>query len=128
VKYSSYHRDVAARPLVAWAAAAILSMGALLGSSSAMAAPPANTFIGNQATASYVDANGIAQLATSNLVQTQVQQVGAFTLTADNTKAAAIGNAVYAPHTLTNTGNGADNFTVAITDNAAAFTFSKIEV
>jgi len=103
----------------------------LLGASNALAAaPPANTLIGNQASAAYKDSNGASQLATSNLVQTLVQQVGAFTLTSDNTKSAAGGNTVYAPHTLTNTGNGPDAFTVVITDDttAANFNFTKIEV
>lgn len=128
MRINTPRNGTASRLIAAWAGTAILSLGVLFGASTAMAAPPANTLIGNQATASYLDGNGTQQLATSNLVQTQVQQVGSFTLTADNTKSGAIGNTVYAPHTLTNTGNGVDQFTIAVTDNAAGYTFSRVEV
>ena len=123
MKIHSPHRDRAVRSAVAWASTVLLSLGTLLGSSSASAAPPANTFISNLATASYVDGNGANQQATSNAVQTQVQQVGSFTLdavsqpspaTLTNTKTGASGNTVYAPHTLTNTGNGTDSFNIVV--------------
>lgn len=123
MKPSTSRRAMALRPVVAWAGAAILSLGALFGATNALAAPPpANTLIGNQATGSYLDSTGASQLATSNLVQTQVQQVGAFTLdtvnqpttTVFNTKTGAPGTVVYAAHTLTNTGNGADAFTITV--------------
>jgi uncharacterized repeat protein (TIGR01451 family) len=113
-----------------------LTLGFLFGSSSVFAAaPPANTVIGNQASASYSDAGGNTQLATSNLVQTTVQQVGSFTLdafgtvttTVVNTKIGAAGSIVYAPHVLTNTGNGSDTFTLSVAEDATT-RFSKIEV
>lgn len=117
------------------AASAALMLGLLLASGSALAAPPpANTVIGNQASATYQDPNGASQTATSNLVQTTVQQVGAFTLdgfstettTVVNNKTGAAGATVYAPHVLTNTGNGSDTFTISVVDAPA--TFSKVEV
>lgn len=77
------------------------------------AAPAANSLIGNTATASYTDASAVNRTATSNTVQTVVQQVGSFTLTADNTRIVAPGGQVVYPHTLTNTGNGGDTFTLA---------------
>ncbi len=125
-------------PRALWAGAAALTMSFLFGSSDALAAaPPANTIIGNQASATYLDPNGASQLATSNLVQTTVQQVGSFnldgrtTVTTDviNKKIGAAGAIVYAPHVLTNTGNGTDKFTITIDGTTAPPDgFSKIEV
>ena len=128
-------RSIGLRPSASWAGAAALTLGFLFGSSTALAAaPPANTVIGNQASATYSDAAGTTQLATSNLVQTTVQQVGSFTLdsvnqvttTIVNTKIGAAGSIVYAPHTLTNTGNGTDTFTLTV--DADTDKFSKVEV
>ncbi|MBS74836.1 hypothetical protein, partial [Variovorax sp.] len=67
-------------PRTLWAGAAALTLSFLFGSDALAAAPPANTIIGNQASATYLDPNGASQLATSNLVQTTVQQVGSFNL------------------------------------------------
>jgi len=102
-----------------------MGAGALLFESGALATvPAANAIIGNQATAAYTDSSGNTQLATSNLVQTQVQQVGSFNLdtfttattTVQNTKTNAAGTIAYAPHVLTNTGNGTDTFTINVTN------------
>ncbi|HEX5632849.1 MAG TPA: hypothetical protein VFX50_06455, partial [Gemmatimonadales bacterium] len=61
-----------------------LAIGAIAGfAAPVLAAPPAGTSIGNQATASYLDATSTPRTATSNLVTTIVQQVASFTLTAD---------------------------------------------
>lgn len=129
------HRSGLAPRALRVGAAAALTMNFLFGSSGALAAaPPANTVIGNQASATYLDPNGASQLATSNLVQTTVLQVGSFnldaktTVTTDvvNTKTGAAGATVYAPHVLTNTGNGPDKFTVNVAANAS--TFTKVEV
>ena len=79
----------------------------------AKSAPPAGTPIGNQASATYLDASNTARTATSNLVTTIVQQVASFTLTANGARTAAPGGQAVFPHTLTNTGNGADNFSLA---------------
>lgn len=118
-----------------WGALAAVAAVFLLGSSAAFAAaPPANSVIGNQASVSYLDPNGNAQVASSNLVQTTVQQVGSFTLDAQttgttfvaNTKTGAAGAVVYAPHVLVNTGNGSDSFNIKVTKGAGLF--SKIEI
>ncbi len=124
-------------PRALWAGAAALTLSFLFGSSGAFAAaPPANTVIGNQASATYLDPNGASQLATSNLVQTTVQQVGSFNLdtytgettNVVNTKTGAAGTTVYAPHVLTNTGNGTDTFTFTVTAPASPSGFTKVEV
>jgi uncharacterized repeat protein (TIGR01451 family) len=119
-----------------WRGLAALAASFLIGSVGALAAPaPANTVIGNQASASYQDASGNAQVATSNLVQTTVQQVGSFTLDGKsatnspldvvNTKSGAAGAVIYMPHVLTNTGNGADSFSIKV-DSSTKFT--KVEI
>ena len=56
---------------VAFFAACTISFGA----SAAAAAPPAGTPIGNQASATYLDATSTTRTVTSNLVTTIVQQV-----------------------------------------------------
>src|SRR3989442_15193156 len=87
-------------------------------------APPANTQIGNQATATYTDASNTQRTATSNLVVTIVQQVASFTITTDGqSKFAAPGGQVVFPHTITNTGNGADTFTLSVSNNAGGDNF-----
>lgn len=86
------------------------------------AAPAANTVIGNQASASYTDNSGNSFTATSNLVTSTVQQVYSFTLDADGqTKQAVQGQYVSFPHTLKNTGNGADNYTLTVDGGAQVF-------
>ena len=91
-------------------------------------APAANTVIRNQASVSYVDANSKPQSATSNEVSTTVAQIGGVTLSNDGTKSAAAGNTVYIPHTVTNTGNGTDSFTITSVDSPAQGTFSNIAI
>lgn len=77
------------------------------------AAAPAGSVIGNQATATYTDAGSVSRSATSNLVQTTVQQVKSFTLnTTPQTRTAAPGSTVYYPHYITNTGNGSDTYSL----------------
>ncbi len=105
--------DQQRHPLAIW-----LFIASLLFSLTLQAAPPlAGTLIQNQASASYKDAGGIEQVATSNVVETLVQQVGAMTLVQDQTRLGAAGNSVYFPHVLTNTGNGDDTFSLTATDN-----------
>ena len=124
-------------PRKTWAGAAILTLGFLFGSSAVMAAaPPANTTIGNMASATYLDPNGNSHFANSNRVETTVQQVGSFTLdtvstvttTVINTKTGGAGFTVYAPHVLTNTGNGTDTFTLKIEAPAMPNGFSQVQV
>src|SRR5690348_8370443 len=93
----------------------------------AQTAPLAGTAIGNQASATYTDASNVPRTATSNLVQTIVQQVASFTLTADNAKTAAPGAQVVYPHTLKNTGNGQDSFPLTL-GTAGAFTHTSAAI
>ena len=96
------------------AAATILAFAA----DRAHAQPPAGTSIGNQATASYLDASSTSRTVTSNLVTTIVQQVASFSLTADGSVLAAPGAQAVFPHILTNTGNGADSFPLTLVNLA----------
>ena len=105
--------------LNALAAAMAVAMGGFSAGAFA-AAPAANSLIGNTATASYTDASSVPRTATSNTVQTIVQQVGSFTLTADATRYVAPGGQVVYPHTLTNTGNGSDTFNLSAANDAGA--------
>ncbi len=109
--------------LRAFLALVMLTMGSL---SSVQAAPSAGTVIGNQATATYLDAGGTSRSTSSNLVQTTVSQVKSFTLTADGAKTAAPGQTVYYPHTITNTGNGTDTYTLNTPTTGGAFAHTTL--
>lgn len=92
---------------------AAFSLMVIFSASAVQAAPPpANSVIGNQAVATYNDASGAQQTTLSNLVQTTVLPVGAFTLTPNATKDIIAGQTAYLPHTLTNNGNTADTFSL----------------
>lgn len=93
---------------------AALAIAALMAGLVHAAAPLAGSTIGNQASATYTDASNTSHTATSNVTQTIVQQVASLTLSADQGKNAAPGGQVVFPHTLTNTGNGADTFTLNV--------------
>jgi trimeric autotransporter adhesin len=99
--------------LIALAALGILGWG-----TAALAAPPAGTTIGNQATATYLDASNTSRTVTSNLVTTIVQQIASFTLIANGNVTAAPGGQATFPHTLTNTGNGTDTFPLTLVNLA----------
>ncbi len=91
------------------------------------AAAPAGTSIGNQASATYTDGSGISRTVTSNTVQTLVQQVASLTLASNGAKTSSIGSTVYYPHTLTNTGNGADTFALSVVNaGGSAFTMTGL--
>jgi trimeric autotransporter adhesin len=87
------------------------------------APPPAGTSIGNQASATYTDASNTPRSTTSNVAITIVQQVASFTLTADGARFAAPGGQVFFPHTVVNTGNGADTFNLSVANNASGDNF-----
>lgn len=89
------------------------------------ATPAAGTRIGNQASATYTDNANLTRTVTSNTVSTVVQQVAALTLTANGAKYVTPGGQVAYPHTLTNTGNGADSFNLA-TSNGGDFSFTSV--
>ena len=102
----------------------------LISSSVSAQAPAAGTIIKNQATATYKDSSGIEQTTTSNLVETVVQQVGAFTLVQDQSRYGIEGQVVSFPHVLTNTGNGEDSFALSAVDilGTDAFNFDDITI
>ncbi len=106
---------------------ATFATSAFLASSLAIAAPPAGTPIGNQAAATYTDASAVTRTATSNTVTTIVQQVAALTLTNTQTKVGTPGSPVTFSHTLTNTGNGTDTFTVGVA-NTSGLTLSSLVI
>jgi uncharacterized repeat protein (TIGR01451 family) len=78
---------------------------------SAQIVAPAGSVIGNQATATYTDANNVSRQAFSNLVQTSVTQIYKGTLNQSQSKYATPGTQVLFPHTYQNTGNGPDTVT-----------------
>ncbi|WP_334119566.1 beta strand repeat-containing protein [Limnobacter sp.] len=108
-----------------WVAAFIAFM--LVWLKDAHAAPVAGTSIGNQASATYTDGSQTTRTVTSNTVVTIVQHVASLTLTADGNKNVTAGGQVSFPHTLTNTGNGVDQFSLA-TVNSGAFTFDQVKI
>jgi len=75
---------------------------------------PAGQSIGNQASATYVDVTNasLTLTSTSNVVTTVVSQVYSFTLAAPGAQTRPANQQVCYPHTITNTGNGADVFTL----------------
>lgn len=87
------------------------------------AMPLSGTRISNQASANYIDSGtNRAALLTSNIVEAIVQQVSAFTLTASQSRTVSPGSIYYLPHQIINTGNGTDNFNLAVTVLAGALT------
>lgn len=82
------------------------------------AAPAAGASISNIAVANYTDATGAPKTVNSNEVRTTVLQVASFTLVADRTALATPNSTVNLSHTLTNTGNGTDTFTIALANIA----------
>ena len=106
----------------------LLMLGALLalGAGSAFAAPLAGTSIGNQASASYTDANLVNRLTVSNSVATIVTAVGSATLTQSQSKVGAPGQTLAFPHTIQNTGNSPATFGVTISNVTTPGTFSPV--
>lgn len=71
------------------------------------------TIISNMAIGEYTEeGSSVVQVSRSNLVQTTILPVYSMQLTADNNKNVAVGQTVYLPHTLTNNGNFADQYTL----------------
>ncbi len=91
------------------------------------AAPPVNTPIGNASSATYNDGSG-TRTVTSNTVITTVMQVAALDLVAAQTKTVSPGGTLYFPHTLTNTGNGPDNYTLSFGVAGGGFTPTSIQI
>lgn len=96
-------------------AASVLSMVTY---SSAMGAarddiPLANYDIGNQATLTYQTLGGANKLLQSNIVLTRINQTYALALDPDRTVNIFKGKIALFNHTLTNYGNGTDNFEIS---------------
>lgn len=110
------------------AAAALVAVSQLVVPVASVAqVPSASSVIQSRASASYIDFDGVTQVATSNVVQTTVQQVGSFTVSAGSTKSAASGAPVTVMHSITNSGNGSDTFQIEVT-NPALNPFASIDV
>jgi uncharacterized repeat protein (TIGR01451 family) len=108
-----------------------LVVGVLLGISSSdvfAQVPPANTQIGNQASATYVDNGGNPQSITSNTVQTIVQQVAGVDISNGITTTVSPGGQISFPHTITNTGNGVDSFVLSTLEGSGDFDFDNIVI
>ncbi len=103
-----------------------LVLGVLLGVSSTEVfaqVPPANTNIGNQASATYVDNGGNTQSITSNTVITVVQQVAGVDITDGISLTVSPGGQVTYSHTITNLGNGVDSFTLSVVEGSGDFDY-----
>lgn len=90
--------------------------------------PPANTQIGNQASATYVDNGGNNQSITSNTVQTIVQQVAGVDISPGISLTASPGGQVTFPHTITNTGNGVDSYNLTTLIGSGDFSFDNVVI
>ena len=112
------------------ASIALVAGSAAFISSAYAAAPAAGTNISNIASASYTDSTGNTKTVSSNIVTTTVLPVASFTLIADRTANANANNQVSLSHTLTNTGNGSDTFTVNVADVTSGdqYDFSNLKV
>ena len=89
------------------------------------AAAPANSVIGNQASATYSD--GVATRNTSsNTVQTTVAQVKTFTLLQTGAKTVPPNQQVCYPHSILNTGNGADTYALNVPTTGGAFAHTAL--
>ena len=108
----------------------LLTMSLLFPVLTNAASPLAGTLIKNQATATYKDSSGVEQVATSNLVETLIQHVAAMDLTQNQTRPGVLGNTVYFPHILTNTGNDVDSYGLTASNNAAGdqYDFDAVKI
>ncbi len=100
------------KPLASWIAMSLVSVS-VAGGASAFAAPLAGTEIKNLATVSYEDENGNTYTAQSNEAVITVAPQYRATLENDRTQSSAPGQTAYFPHTLTNTGNTPDTYTLS---------------
>lgn len=96
------------------ASIALVAGGAALMPTAQAAAPTAGSNISNIATASYTDGNGASKTVTSNEVKTIVLQVSSFTLVDDRNATINPNGTATLSHTLTNTGNATDTFTLSV--------------
>ncbi len=90
--------------------------------------PPADTIIGNQATATYT-ADGQTFTVQSNVVETVVNEIAGLDMSTDQSRGGAPGSLVFFPHVISNDGNAPDIFDLT-TDAGAGddFALSAIQV
>ena len=108
------------KPLASWIAMSLVS-ASVIGMNTYAAAPLAGTEIKNLATVSYEDENGNTYTAQSNEAVITVAPQYRATLENDRTQSAAPGQTAYFPHTLVNTGNTPDTYTLGATNNATIY-------
>jgi len=102
--------------------AASLAVGSMAGfGAQALAQTAAGTLIKNLATVTYEDENGNSYSAQSNEAVVTVAPVYSATIENDNNLTGAPGQTVYFPHTLSNTGNITDTFTVAADNGGVVY-------
>lgn len=109
----------------------MLSAASLVTAASFAAAPPAGSKIGNQASATYLNASGDTVTVTSNKVETIVQQVAGLTVLTDKSESVAPGGKVFLPHTISNDGNGIDIFDLTAVDanvGGGGYDFTSIQI
>lgn len=95
----------------------------------AMAATQAGIVIKNQASASYKDTRGVKRIATSNVVETVVQQVAAIELSFSQNKPSTSGQQIYFAHTIVNSGNGPDRVNLSATSTGSGdFYFDNVAI
>jgi uncharacterized repeat protein (TIGR01451 family) len=104
--------------------ATLVGLTTALVPSVALAAPPAvETPINNVASVEFIDpVSNRNEYTTSNTVTTYVLPVGAYSLTAPQTRNGATGTTLYFPHTLTNSGNVPLTFGITATNQAPGAT------
>jgi hypothetical protein len=109
---------------------AIVGMSLLLGYwSLADAAAPQGTPISNVAQLTYKDGDGNTQNQDSNTVQITVQLAPAVDVLTETTKPiGSDGGTVSFPHTIQNTSNGTDTYTLTATDPAGGITFTDVKI
>lgn len=105
---------------------AVVGILALSPSMVIAAMAPANSVIGNQASATYVDSTATTRTSTSNTVQTTVAAVKSFTLTTNGARNAPPNAQVCYPHTITNTGNSQDIYALNAATTGGMFTHTGL--
>ena len=91
-----------------------LAVGSISGLASAQAIPTPGSLITNVASGDFVDRFGNTQIINSNPVELRVTEVRALQLVRDQEQIGLMGGQMSYPHTLTNTGNVADSYTLSV--------------
>jgi hypothetical protein len=97
---------------------AVLVSTVLVMQQSSFAAVSTRQIISNMAIGEYTEEGStVVQVSRSNLVQTTILPVYSVNLTANNAKTVVAGQTVYFSHTLSNTGNEADQYSLVVSNN-----------